>query len=66
MTRTTNARVAGFTFLIYVAAGISSTALLPIPVLVPIVVMLYWLWRVRIRKTFLASLASAHLRSVGQ
>jgi uncharacterized membrane protein len=28
-------------------------ALLPIPVLAPIAVMLYWLWRVRIRKTFL-------------
>jgi uncharacterized membrane protein len=28
-------------------------ALLPIPVLAPIVVMLYWLWRVRVRKTFL-------------
>lgn len=25
-------------------------------------VMLYWLWRVRIRKTFLASVASAHVR----
>jgi hypothetical protein len=26
-------------------------ALLPIPVLTPVVVMLYWLWRIRIRKT---------------
>jgi len=26
-------------------------ALLPIPVLVPVVAMLYWLWRIRVRKT---------------
>ena len=26
-------------------------ALLPIPVLAPIAVMLYWLWRIRVRKT---------------
>jgi hypothetical protein len=28
-------------------------ALLPIPVLLPIAAMLYWLWRIRVRKTFL-------------
>ncbi len=27
------------------------TALLPIPVLAPIVAMWYWLWRIRIKKT---------------
>jgi hypothetical protein len=28
-------------------------ALLPIPVLLPVAVMCYWLWRIRIRKTLL-------------
>ena len=43
MTRTTNARLAGFDI----------PALLPIPVLMPVVVMLYWRWRIRDRKTLL-------------
>jgi hypothetical protein len=30
---------------------INIPALLPIPVLTPIAVMLYWLWRIRVRKT---------------
>jgi len=43
MTRTTNARLAGF----YIPD------LLPIPVLMPGVVMLSWRWRIRVRKTLL-------------
>jgi len=43
MTRTTNARLAGF----YIPA------VLPIPVLMPVVVMFYWRWRIRVRKTLL-------------
>jgi hypothetical protein len=30
---------------------INIPALLPIPVLTPVVMMLYWLWRIRIKKT---------------
>jgi uncharacterized membrane protein len=34
-----------------VPEAINIPALLPIPVLAPVVVMLYWLWRLRVRKT---------------
>jgi hypothetical protein len=36
-----------------VPEAIRMPALLPIPVFVPVAVMLYWLWRIRIRKTLL-------------
>jgi hypothetical protein len=36
-----------------VPEAIRMPALLPIPVFVPVAVMLYWLWRIRSRKTLL-------------
>jgi hypothetical protein len=53
MTLRTNARVAGFLGRGRVPAAIRTPALLAVGVLLPIVAMAYWLWRILIRKTFL-------------